>query len=286
MATLEHRYAEVEPGVRLHYVTQGEGPLVVLLHGFPEFWYGWRRQIGALADAGFRVVAPDQRGYNLSDKPPGVRSYGVKRLVDDVAALVAACGAEKAFVVGHDWGAGIAWSLAMSRPEIVERLVVLNGPHPQRLLKAMRDPVQLIRSWYMFFFQLPALPEAVARLDDFAFLTKPLREEPTNPAAFSREDLAAYVEAFARPGAVTAMIDWYRAMFRGTAVPVSRTEVEALVVWGEKDRHLGRDLATPDPELVPHARVVYLPNATHWVQHDEPARVTEELVAFFRGAPA
>ncbi|CAN5910798.1 alpha/beta hydrolase [soil metagenome] len=282
-SALQHRYAEVEPGVRLHYVTLGAGPLVVLLHGFPEFWYAWRWQLAALAAAGFRVVAPDQRGYNLSDKPAKVSAYGVKRLVDDVAALIEACGEEKAFIVGHDWGAGVAWSFAMSRPEMVRRLVVLNGPHPERLLKAMRDPIQLVRSWYMFFFQIPALPEAVARLDDFAFLLKPLREEPTNPDAFSREDLARYVEAFAQPGALTAMIDWYRAMFRAAAVPVRRTDVEALVVWGEKDRHLGRDLAKPSAELVPNARVVFLPSATHWVQHDEPARVSAELIAFFRG---
>ena len=283
-SSFQHRYADVELGVRLHYVTMGEGPLVVLLHGFPEFWYAWRLQIAALAAAGFRVVAPDQRGYNLSDKPEYVAAYGVSRLASDVAALIEACGETKAFIVGHDWGAGVAWSFAMSRPEMVARLVVLNGPHPERLQRALtRDPVQLIRSWYMFFFQLPALPEAVARLDEFAFLLKPLREEPANPEAFSREDLARYVEAFAKPGALTAMINWYRAMFRGTAVPVTKTDVEALVVWGEKDRHLGRDLATPDPALVPNARVVFLPDATHWVQHDAPARVSEELIAFFRG---
>jgi len=279
----EHRYAQVEPGVRLHYVTLGKGPLVVLLHGFPEFWFAWRRQIAALAAAGYRVVAPDQRGYNLSDKPKQVSAYGAKRLADDVAALIEVCGEKKAFVVGHDWGAGVAWSFAMSRPEMVERLVVMNGPHPKRLLEElMRNPIQLIRSWYMFFFQLPVLPEAVARLDDFAFFLKPLREEPTNPDAFSREDLGRYAEAFAQPGAVTSMVDWYRAIFRGTAVPIVRTEVEALVLWGEKDRHLGRDLATPSPELVPNARVVFLPNATHWVQHDDPERVNAELIAFFK----
>jgi epoxide hydrolase 4 len=282
-ALLHHDYAEVEPGVRLHYVTLGTGPLVILLHGFPEFWYAWRRQIGALADAGFRVVAPDQRGYNLSDKPAKVSAYGVKRLVDDVAALIVACGAEKAFIVGHDWGAGVAWSFAMSRPEMVERLVVLNGPHPERLLRGMRDPVQLLRSWYMFFFQVPALPEAIARMDDYKFFLKPLREEPTNPEAFTAADIARYVEAFSQPGALEAMINWYRAMFRGTAVPVKKTDVEALVVWGVNDPHLGRELASPSPELVPNARVVFVPDATHWIQHDAPARVNEELIAFFRG---
>jgi pimeloyl-ACP methyl ester carboxylesterase len=288
-ALLEHGYAEVEPGVRLHYVELGEGPLVVLLHGFPEFWYAWRRQIAALAAAGFRVVAPDQRGYNLSDKPANVASYGALRLVEDIAALIRDRqrdrGVEKAFIVGHDWGAGVAWSFAMQYPAMVERLVVLNGPHPERILHGLKtNPVQLIRSWYMFFFQLPALPEAVARLDGYAFLLKPLREEPTNPRAFAAADIARYVEAYSRPGALTAMIDWYRAMVRGKAVPLRRTEVDSLVLWGEQDRHLGRELATPSIDLVPNARVVFVPGATHWLQHDEPERVNEELIAFFREA--
>ena len=279
---LEHAYAEVEPGVRLHYATQGKGPLVVLLHGFPEYWYAWRAQIGVLANAGFRVVAPDQRGYNLSDKPAGVKSYGVRRLTADVRALIEACGEKEAFVVGHDWGAGVAWSFAMAYPDMVTRLVTMNGPHPERLLTSFKqDPIQLLRSWYMFFFQLPALPEAVAQLDQYAFLLKPLREEPTNPDAFPPSDIARYIAAFAQPGALTAMIDWYRAMFWTPAVEIRAIDVDALVLWGEQDRHLGKHLATPNPDLVPNARVVFLPNATHWVMHDEPARVSEELIAFF-----
>jgi pimeloyl-ACP methyl ester carboxylesterase len=281
---LQHAYAEVEPGVRLHYVTAGSGPLVVLLHGFPEFWYAWRRQIAALAEAGYRVVAPDQRGYNLSDKPEKVSAYGVRRLVEDVAALIAVLGEEKAFIVGHDWGAGVAWSFAMTHPEMVERLVVMNGPHPERLLRGLLNPIQLLRSWYMFFFQIPAMPEAIARLNGYELLLKPLRDEPINPDAFTAADRAKYVESFSRPGAVEAMINWYRAMFRVKAVPIKRTDVEALVLWGEKDPHLGRELATPSPALVPNARVVFVPNATHWIQHDAPERVNEELIAFFRGS--
>jgi pimeloyl-ACP methyl ester carboxylesterase len=280
---LSPRYVEVEPGVRLHYVTLGEGPLVVLLHGFPEFWYAWRRQIKALADAGFRVVAPDQRGYNLSDKPEAVAAYGVARLVEDIAALIRACGEEKAFVVGHDWGAGVTWSFAMRHPEMCRKVVVLNGPHPARLLHEFRtSPIQLIRSWYMFFFQIPALPEAVGALDNYAFLLKPMREEPTNPRAFSPSDLKKYAEAYSQKGALTAMINWYRAMLRGKAVRVVKTDVEALVLWGEDDRHLDKDLAKPEPDLVPNGRVVYIPGATHWLQHDAPARVNEEVIAFFR----
>jgi pimeloyl-ACP methyl ester carboxylesterase len=284
---LRHGFVQVEDGVELHYVELGEGPLVVLLHGFPEFWYAWRNQLVALAAAGFRVVAPDQRGYNLSSKPKEVSAYGAARLVEDVATLIRDRGEERAFVVGHDWGAGVAWSFAMEHPSMVERLVVLNGPHPERLLRELRtSPVQWIRSWYMFFFQLPALPEAVAQLDRYAFLLKPLREEPTRPDAFTPEDLARYAEAFARPGALTAMIDWYRAILRGKAVEIRRTEVPVLVLWGENDRHLDRAIATPSAELVPNARVVFVPGATHWVQHDAPDTVNSELVAFFRGAAA
>ena len=261
-----------------------QGACASWAHGFPEFWYAWRRQIGALAGAGYRVVAPDQRGYNLSDKPEGVAAYGVARLVEDVAALIRDRGEKRAFIVGHDWGAGVAWSFAMEHPSMVERLVVLNGPHPERMLHALRtNPVQLIRSWYMFFFQLPSLPEAVSELDGYKFLLEPLREEPTNPDAFGREDIARYVEAYARPGALTAMINWYRAMVRGKAVKIRRTDVDALVLWGENDRHLDRGIATPSKELVPNARVVFVPGATHWVQHDAAEKVNEELIRFFGG---
>lgn len=169
-SSLTHAYAEVEPGVKLHYVEAGHGPLVVLLHGFPELWYAWRKQIGALVAAGFRVVVPDQRGYNLSDKPEDVRAYGMKRLVDDVAALVRDRGEERAFVVGHDWGAGVAWAFAMRHPGMLRKLAILNGPHPERMISGLRSFEQLAKSWYMFFFQVPLLPEAVLRLDDYAIM--------------------------------------------------------------------------------------------------------------------
>ena len=283
-STLTHKFTEVESGVRLHYVEVGTGPLVVLLHGFPEFWYAWRRQIGTLAAAGHRVVAPDLRGYNLSDKPRGVRAYALRRLVDDVAALVRACGQENASVVGHDWGAGIAWAFTMTYPELVRRVAVLNGPHPERMLHGLRSPRQLAKSWYMFAFQVPWLPEMMARRNDYEWLLTPLRKEPVNPDAFDSADLARYREALSKPGAVEAMIHWYRAMFRpGTSVPMRRIDAPALVLWGALDPHLGRDLATPSPALVQNAEVKFFPAATHWIHHDEPRRVNEELLAFLQG---
>jgi pimeloyl-ACP methyl ester carboxylesterase len=163
---MAHRWVDVH-GLRLHCVEAGAGPLVVLLHGFPEFWYAWRHQIPAVADAGYRVVAPNLRGYNTSDKPPRVRDYRPRVLARDVADLVVALGAGSAAVVGHDWGGGLAWLLAMQHPERIERLVVLNAPHPIRLLKGLRNPRQLRRSWYMLAFQAPWLPERLVAARDF-----------------------------------------------------------------------------------------------------------------------
>ncbi|HJY71703.1 MAG TPA: alpha/beta hydrolase, partial [Streptosporangiaceae bacterium] len=157
---LREGYAEVGD-VRLHYVEAGEGPLIVLLHGFPEFWYGWRQQIKPLAAAGFRVVAPDTRGYNLSSKPDGVAAYDVNLLAADIRDLIHERGAETAMLAGHDWGGSIAWALAMNHPEVVDRLAILNAAHPRKLLQGLHHPGQLRKSWYFFFFDLPDLPETV-----------------------------------------------------------------------------------------------------------------------------
>jgi pimeloyl-ACP methyl ester carboxylesterase len=282
---LEHRFADVADGIRLHYVAAGSGPLVVLLHGFPEFWFSYRRVLPALAARGFRVVAPDLRGFNLSSKPAGVRAYGIDVVVEDIAGLIRALGEERASVVGHDVGAGISWAFAMTHPEMVSRLAVLNGPHPKRLLDSFRkNPAQLFKSWYVFFFQLPLLPEAVAELDRYELLIKALREEPKRP--FSREELERYRDAFAEPGALTAMINYYRAMFRpSTNVKIVPFTGPSLVVWGEEDPHLGRELATPDLDLVPNARVEFVSDATHWVHHDQPERVIALLEEHLRAAP-
>src|SRR4051794_30450729 len=159
---LREGYADVGDQ-KLHYVEAGEGPLVVLLHGFPEFWFGWRLQIEPLAAAGFRVVVPDTRGYNLSSKPAGVDAYTVDKLADDISGLIRELGAESALVAGHDWGGSIAWTMAMYHPEVVDRLAILDAAHPRRLNEGLKTPHQLQRSWYFFFFQPPGLPERQVR---------------------------------------------------------------------------------------------------------------------------
>lgn len=281
-----HRGADVGGGVRLHYVEAGEGPLVVLLHGFPEFWYSWRRQIPALAQAGFHVVAPDMRGYNLSDKPSGWRAYDTDQLAGDVAGLVRSLGEQQAYVAGHDWGAAVAYAVAMRHPEIVRRLSILNVPHPARMIEGFRTLKQLRKSWYMFFFQLPWAPERLMARSDFSFARRSLRAG--TKGAFSDEDLEQYVSAWRQPGALTGMVNYYRAALRRSprkALAALRPiEAETLVIWGERDSYLGAELAEPPRELVPNARVEWIPEATHWVQHEAADRVNELLIDFFKDA--
>jgi pimeloyl-ACP methyl ester carboxylesterase len=282
---LAHRYADLGD-VRLHYVEAGEGPLVLLLHGFPQFWYQWRHQIPALVEAGFRVVAPDMRGYNLSDKPPGVLAYRVELLARDVERLILACGEGTATVVGHDWGAIAAWIAAMRHPGRFERLVILNVPHPARSLDGLLSPMQLLRSSYMFFFQIPRLPEEVIRAGDFALLRSVFRSDPVQPEAFTAEDIERYVGAIARPGVLTASLNYYRALLRNpreTRALLQRVEAPVLVIWGEKDRFLSRRLAEPPRLWVPNLiRVKRLPDASHWVAEDCPLEVNTLLLDFLR----
>lgn len=281
-AQLTHGKADVGGGVQLHYVEAGQGPLVVLLHGFPEFWYSWRHQIGPLAEAGYHVVAPDMRGYNLSDKPRGWRAYDTSLLADDIAGLIRSFGEQSAYVVGHDWGAAVAYSVAMFRPEVVKRLAILNVPHPVRMLEGFRTLKQLRKSWYMFFFQIPRLPEYLFGRDSFSFGKRSLRAD--SKKAFSDEDLKRYAEAWSQPGAVTGMINYYRAALRRSprkaTAQMKPIEAPTMVIWGMLDRHLGSELAEPPPEWVANVRMERILDATHWVQHDAPERVSELLVDF------
>jgi pimeloyl-ACP methyl ester carboxylesterase len=282
---LREGYADVGDQ-RLHYVESGDGPLIILLHGFPEFWYGWRRQIEPLAAAGFRVVAPDTRGYNLSSKPESVDAYDIANLTGDIRALVHERGAESAMLVGHDWGGTIAWATAMQHPEVVDRLAILNAAHPRKLTQGLHHPGQLRKSWYFFFFDLPELPESVVHADHWQFFRHFLRD--ANPA-YTPDEMERYVDAWSQPGAATGMINYYRSSVR---TPPKRAEAAlrpikapTLVIWGQRDRFLTDELAEPDRDDVPNLdRVERLADASHWVHHDEYQRVNHLLTDFF--APA
>jgi pimeloyl-ACP methyl ester carboxylesterase len=282
---LREGYAEVGE-VRLHYVEAGDGPLVVLLHGFPEFWFGWRLQIAPLAAAGFRVVAPDMRGYNLSSRPAGVAPYAADKLADDVRGLIRALGAESALLVGHDWGGTAAWTTAMNHPEVVERLAILDAAHPRALQKGLSSPRQLSRVWYFFYFALPGLPELHARAGHWRFFRRFLRD--ARPA-YTPQELDRYVQAWSQPGAATAMINYYRCSVRQSpkkaAAAIRPIPAPTLLIWGERDRYLGPGVREPDHNDVPGLdRIERLPNASHWVHHDEHQRVTQLLIDFFAAA--
>jgi pimeloyl-ACP methyl ester carboxylesterase len=264
--------------VRLFFAESGPrgGPPVVLLHGFPQFSYGWRCQLPALGAAGLRAIAPDLRGYGRSPKPPAVRDYGIDLLASDVVDLIRReCGG-RAHVVGHDWGGIVAWWLAMHHPDAVDRLVILNAPHPAAYLRELRrTPSQVLRSWYVLFFQLPWLPEVSIRAFDFATLRRLFRDEA-----------APYVAAFSDRRSLTGAINYYRAAFRAGTGAIERdirsVRAPTLVIWGDRDRYLVPQLADGLEQWVPDVRVVRLPHAGHWLQHDHPQRVNRLLVDFLR----
>jgi pimeloyl-ACP methyl ester carboxylesterase len=260
-----------------------DGPVVVLLHGFPEFWYGWHRQIEPLAAAGFRVIAPDQRGYNRSSKPDGASSYALTELVSDVIAIADQLGQEKIFLAGHDWGAAVAWSAALLHPQRIAKLIILNVPHPSVMRRFLRThPQQMLRSWYMFFFQLPWLPEALFSAWNFRIGARSLTHS-SRPGTFSSEDLAQYRAAWSHPGTLTAMINWYRALFRSRAKFSDRTvRVPTRILWGERDAFLLPKMARESLLYCTDAELFTFADASHWLQHEEPARVSELLIEFFR----
>ena len=270
-------------GIELDALVAGpaDGPPVVLLHGFPEFSYGWRRQIPALAAAGLRVVAPDQRGYNRSDKPEGIAAYRLDTLADDVLGLADALGRDRFAVVGHDWGGVVAWHLAARNPERITRAAILNAPHPATLWRYMRGhPSQALKSWYAAFFQLPFLPEQALAASGFWVLRGVLRRS-ARPGTFTGEDFRHYRQAWGQPGALTAMLNWYRALrLRRPSASSSRARVPVRVIWGDRDAFLDKGLAEAGAALCDNAEIIHLPDATHWLHHEEPETVNRRIAEF------
>jgi pimeloyl-ACP methyl ester carboxylesterase len=287
---VEESLHALSDGVRLNLVKAGpdDGPLVVLLHGFPEFWYGWRHQIGPLADAGYRVVVPDQRGYNRSDKPQALAAYGLDVLAGDILGVIEASGRSTAMVVGHDWGGVIAWRFALEYPDRVERLLILNAPHPAAYRRyVLRHASQLRKSWYVLLFQLPVLPERrLARRNWLALKQALVRT--SRPGTFSQDDLANYERAWSQPGAIHAMLNWYRALVgvRFRRLPDARVRVPTNIIWGVRDHFLDSALADESLALCEQGSLVRLETATHWLQHEFPTAVNRLLLeSLSRTAP-
>jgi epoxide hydrolase 4 len=273
-------------GLRMHMAVEGaEGaPLVLLLHGFPEFWYSWRYQIKALAAAGYRVVAPDQRGYNLTDKHG---PYDVFQLSDDIANLIAKLGYEKAHaVIGHDWGGVVTWTFGARYPKLLDKLIVCNVPHPATLSKSLRQVFlpQILKSWYMTFFQIPELPERLVAQDDYRGLAAQLNRETKGKV--TREEIQYFVEAWRQPGAIGGGINWYRALYRNFG-RIARTDlrvhVPSLLIWGEDDNYLTKQTAEWSRETVDDLEIQYLPGISHWVQQEAPEQVNSAILTFLKG---
>jgi len=268
-------------GITLHCIEAGpkDGPLVILLHGFPEFWWAWRYQIEPLSRAGYRVLVPDQRGYNLSDKPEGRSAYDLDTLARDVIGLSDALGYGACSLVGHDWGGLVAWWAASRHPDRIERLVAINAPHPAIAGAYMRrHPSQILRSSYISFFQLPYLPEALFSAGDYQTLKRALRRT-SRTGTFSEQDLAEYERAWSRPGALTSMLNWYRALpLRPPHRSSGRLPMPVLAIWGMQDRFLEFGLCEQSLALCAHARAIPLHQATHWVHLEEAETVNGALL--------
>jgi len=285
----DHGFVEVN-NIRMHYVSAGSGPLVLLLHGFPEFWYSWRHQIPVLSQK-FRVIAPDLRGYNKTDNPPRVEDYSASNLIGDVVGLIRKLGVdgEKVILVGHDWGGAIAWMVAMFQPQVIERLIILNVGHPGvRNRKGFLDFDQMQRSWYMFFFLMPDVPEEVLSRNDFEFLRKMAFDTATRKEAFGEDDIEKYVSMWKEPGALAGAINYYRAVtnseyWRQLGKPRDFPAIKAptLQIWGEDDPFLGTQLTEGTEEFIdaPY-RLEFIPNCSHWVQQEAPDEVNALILDF------
>ena len=322
--TWQHRDI-ITNGIRMHYVIQGggrdkSGPYIILLHGFPEFWYSWRYQIPFFAEHGYTVVAPDLRGYNDTDKPR--KGYDVPTLLRDIEGLIKGlgggermmsgtqwrergayversrhsdtqgeshsdAGGEKAIIVGHDWGGVLAWAFAARYPQMTERLVVMNAPHPEAMRRELRTLRQLRKSWYMFVFQIPWLPEYMLSRNRANEIGRMLRGAAVQKEAFPREVTAKYQEAMSKPGAMTAALNYYRQLFRHRPgfTTGGKTHVSAptLLIWGEQDIALGIELTSGLEQWVDHIEIQRIPDSGHWVQQEKPEQVNQLMLDFLRG---
>lgn len=269
----------------MHVVEKGSKgqPVLLFLHGFPEFWYGWRHQIDYFTAKGYRVLLPDQRGYNLSSKPTESKAYQVKELASDIAQLIQAAGERQVYLVGHDWGAAVAWAMAYLYPQLIARLIIMNVPHPKVFFQTLRsDPGQMLRSWYIGFFQIPFIPEKLISLENFKMLQNSMLKSSYS-GTFSTANLSQYVQAWQQQNAIPSMINWYRAAvrYRNPAVMGNhKIDVPTLILWGEKDTFLKKEMARKSLSYCQKGKLYLIPDATHWVHHEKSQLVNELIEEF------
>jgi pimeloyl-ACP methyl ester carboxylesterase len=281
------RFVEAN-GQRFELAECGSGArLAILLHGFPELNFSWRHQMPLLAEKGYRVWAPNMRGYGASSKPEGIAAYRIETLIQDVAALIDIAKAERptteVMLVAHDWGAIVAWMFAIRKLRPIDRLVIMNVPHPMCAAREIRKWRQKKKSWYIFFFQIPWLPERGLLRNDAEPIRTIFAGSAANKHLFPRDEMDVYARAAQRPGAITAMLNYYRALLR---LPDMRNvgdgvvETPTLVIWGEDDLALDIHLLDGMEQWVPNLTLHRLPGISHWVQQDAPEEVNRLLGAW------
>ena len=277
-------------GINFEVATMGSGDrLALCLHGFPEHAYAWRYQMPQLARLGYRVWAPNLRGYGGTDSPQEISAYKTRTLVEDIASLIKAANPSETLLLAHDWGAALAWSLAMNQPKLIDRLVILNLPHPACFVRELRRPIQLARSWYMLFFQLPWLPEFLLGRRQGRVTSELIRKTSCNRARFPDADLEIYRANAARPGGLTAMINWYRALFRGGDIrrffghDIPVINIPTLFLWGDADVALSLRTTRGTEKYVSNLTFRVLPGVSHWIQQEAPAAVNAMLEAWLTG---
>jgi epoxide hydrolase 4 len=295
----KHETAKVN-GIKLHYVTMGKGPVILFLHGFPEFWYAWKDQIPFFGKE-YQAVAADMRGYNLSDKPEKVEDYAIPLLIADIKALLDHLSkGKKAILVAHDWGGAIAWTYAAMHPETLEKLVIINAPHPNVFGRELeKNPKQQQASGYMNFFR-SAEAEQLLMANDFALLVSGVFGSASKPDAFTAEDKRRYKEAWGRPGALTGGLNYYRAAKLGppsqeakaeagkaekpalTQLPELKIPMPTLVIWGEKDTALLTGNLDGLDKYVPNLTLKRIPNGSHWVVHEAPELINTTIQEFLK----
>lgn len=292
---MKHEFAEIN-GLKFHYVVNGAGQTMLFLHGFPEFWYEWRSLLEEFGKD-YRAIAPDLRGYNLTDKPAAVGEYSVRLLVEDVKAFFEKFSpGRKGILVGHDWGGVVAWAFAISHPDYLEKLIVINAPHPGIFERELaNNPAQQQASAYMLMFRGPDA-EAILSKNDYRALSRAVFDSSTKPEVFTAEDRAAYVAAWSQPGALTGGLNYYRAGRVGPRAggdaerPQSLTGevrsldvcVPTLVIWGEKDTALLAGNLDGLERYVEDLTVRRIPNGSHWVVHEEPEQVSAYIREFLK----
>lgn len=254
---------------------------MLFLHGFPECWYSWRHQIPEFAQT-YKVVAVDLRGYNDSDKPEGQAAYRMPEFIADIKGMIKALGYEQCILVGHDWGGIIAWHFAYAHPDMLKQLIILNAPHPALFSQKLFTSGQWLRSWYMLFFQVPFLPEFLIQLGDFKALEMAFLGMAVRKSAFTKEDLDFYKDAFAKRGALTASLNYYRNALQQTLTERNwqTLYVPTLMIWGEEDIALDKELTDGVETYVHDFQIQYIPNCSHWVQQEQPELVNQYIRHF------